>query len=406
VKDELFDPPGIVRPVEDLAALAAEIRAEHDAIKGAGRTQVEHARNAGERLARVRQQLKEEHGWTKWVKTKVKLTSQTARNYLKIHEEWGKCQTVLHLGVRGVLEYLRTGLTGEEEETEQEPAMPDFVTLEQWNDAGKDVRARLLRVEGMKHFNPQGKNENIEWALWSWNPVTGCLHNCPYCYARDIANRFYDQKFAPSLWPDRLAAPRKTPFPELEIDELASEDPRKLGLRNVFTCSMADLFGRWVPGEWIEAVLQSCRSAPQWNFLFLTKFPIRMAEFDFPDNAWVGTTVDCQARVANAEKAFRKVKAGVKWLSCEPMIEPLEFADLGAFDWIVLGGASASSQTPEWHPPRAWVERIKEKAWEVGCKVYEKTNLLERVREYPGMETSRPTEAPMELQYLPKDITR
>jgi pyruvate-formate lyase-activating enzyme len=27
--------------------------------------------------------------------------------------------------------------------------------------------------------------------LWSWNPVTGCLHDCPYCYARDIANRFY-----------------------------------------------------------------------------------------------------------------------------------------------------------------------------------------------------------------------
>ena len=42
-------------------------------------------------------------------------------------------------------------------------------------------------------------------------------------------------------------------------------------------------------------------------------FPHRVAEFDFPDNAWVGTTVDCQARVANAEKAFRKVRAGVKW---------------------------------------------------------------------------------------------
>jgi hypothetical protein len=40
----------------------------------------------------------------------------------------------------------------------------------------------------------------------------------------------------------------------------------------------------------------------------------------FPANTWVGTTVDCQARVVNAEGALRKVKAGVKWLSCEPLI--------------------------------------------------------------------------------------
>lgn len=30
----------------------------------------------------------------------------------------------------------------------------------------------------------------IEWADSTWNPVTGCLHGCEYCYARRIANRF------------------------------------------------------------------------------------------------------------------------------------------------------------------------------------------------------------------------
>jgi protein gp37 len=86
------------------------------------------------------------------------------------------------------------------------------------------------------------------------------------------------------------------------------------------TCSLA----RWltysvagVPREWIEAVLEQVAANPQWTFLFLTKFPQRLAEFDFPINAWVGTTVDAQARVRNAEVAFAKVRATVRWLSLE-----------------------------------------------------------------------------------------
>ena len=54
-------------------------------------------------------------------------------------------------------------------------------------------------------------NDSIDWAKFSWNPVTGCLHNCPYCYARDIAERFYPEKFAPTLHLDRLAAPFNSP---------------------------------------------------------------------------------------------------------------------------------------------------------------------------------------------------
>src|SRR5262249_14162238 len=147
-------------------------------------------------------------------------------------------------------------------------------------------RATILSTKGSAKFNAQGDNENIEWALWSWNPVTGCLHNCPYCYARDIATTgptrgAFPNGFTPTFIPARLTAPRNTPFPEEKIK--AEQRPeRRLGLRNVFVCSMGDLFGRWVPSEWIEAVLKECREAPQWNFLFLTKFPIRMAEFKFP----------------------------------------------------------------------------------------------------------------------------
>lgn len=271
-----------------------------------------------------------------------------------------------------------------------------FITLPDWQTMTPQTRARVIQPSPSSSlkFNSQGDNDSIEWALWSWNPVTGCKHDCPYCYARDIANRFYEQKFEPSLWPDRLACPKNTPFPEAKAAQW-------MGHKNVFTCSMADLFGRWVPREWIDAVLSACCAAPQWNFLFLTKFPVRMAEFDFPDNAWVGTTVDCQVRVKNAEQAFRKVKAKVKWLSLEPIIEPLVFEDIGAFDWVVLGGASSSSQTPEWHPHWRWVNSIERQAEDAGVPFYEKTNLRSRVREYPGIEPGTQTVAPQTLRYLP-----
>ena len=35
-----------------------------------------------------------------------------------------------------------------------------------------------------------GKKTKIDWCDSTWNPVTGCLHGCPYCYARGIAERF------------------------------------------------------------------------------------------------------------------------------------------------------------------------------------------------------------------------
>jgi protein gp37 len=238
-----------------------------------------------------------------------------------------------------------------------------------WASLTPTQRQNRLTLMGDGDFNKQ-ETASVEWALWSWNPVTGCEHNCPHCYARGFALRIYTPElgFKPALWPNRLAAPQNMSFPKAKID--AETDPwRKHGLGNVFVCSMADLFGRWVPEEWIQAVLAQCAAAPQWAFLFLIKFPIRLAEFTFADNCWVGTTVDSQARVKNAEKAFRKVKAGDKWLSCEPLLEPLRFDDLGAFDWIVLGGASKSTQTPVWIPPRRWVTDLESAAWKAGLKV-------------------------------------
>src|SRR5262249_11000461 len=161
--------------------------------------------------------------------------------------------------------------------------------------------------------------------------------------------------------------------------------------------SMTDLFGKWTPREWIEAILSVARDCPHWNFLFLSKYPGRMAEFEFPPNCWVGTSVDSQARVAPAEDAFARVTARVKWLSCEPPLEPLNFQHLDRLQWMVLGGASRSTQTREFRPPRGWVNELERQARAAGVLIYEKDNLLERICEYPGHAREEPRADPPQV---------
>jgi protein gp37 len=252
------------------------------------------------------------------------------------------------------------------------------VTLTAWHAMTRGEQERLIAEAprasraGMTDHRERESNAAIEWALWSRNVVTGCEHDCPYCYARDIAERWFaGYGFEPAFHPDRLHSPRNV-----------KPRPGGPGANNIFCDSMADLFGKWVPQEWIDAELAVARECPQWNFLYLTKFPQRMAQQDWPENAWVGTSVDRQARVATAERVFARVRAGVRWLSCEPMLERLTFSSLEGFDWIVIGAATASSQTPAFKPPDEWIDHLIKQADAAGCPVYLKTNLRYR-RRYP-----------------------
>jgi protein gp37 len=235
-------------------------------------------------------------------------------------------------------------------------------------------------------FNPT--NEHISWAAWSWNPVTGCLHGCKYCYARDLATKpsfreAYPIGFEPLFHHERLDAPHNTKVPDD-----AAIDPRR---KRVFVCSMADLYGKWVPDEWIEQVHASCIDNPQWDYLLLTKFPRRYVGLDLPPTAWLGTSVDEQKRVRLAEQAFREIKGvRVKWLSLEPLLAPLKFTDLSMFDWVVIGSQSATDQpdghVDEFAPPFEWVSRLVDQAREAGCRIYLKPNLIGNVGpQSPGM---------------------
>ena len=105
----------------------------------------------------------------------------------------------------------------------------------------KLVEIPYQEPKGKSKFNPT--NEQIDWASWSWNPVTGCLHGCPYCCARELAYRdsykaSYPIQFVPLFHHERLEAPINT---KPGYDR--PQDSR------VLVGSMTDLFGEWVPQE-------------------------------------------------------------------------------------------------------------------------------------------------------------
>jgi protein gp37/ParB-like chromosome segregation protein Spo0J len=241
------------------------------------------------------------------------------------------------------------------------------------------------KPKGKATFNQQ-KGTEIGWAMWSWNPVTGCNHGCDYCYARAIATSrdmaaYYPAGFTPLFHHERLDAPANTPVPARAANEPAHG--------RVFVCSMADLFGAWVPQEWIDQVVASTVANPQWEYLYLTKFPQRYDRLQLPASGWIGASVDEQHRAEPTLAAMRKVSGvKVKWLSLEPLLAPITFSSLEGIDWIVIGAQSANpGQNEAFAPPFEWVADLVSIARRDGCKVWLKTNLLGQVGpQWPGMQ--------------------
>lgn len=242
----------------------------------------------------------------------------------------------------------------------------------------------------------------IEWCDSTWNPVTGCKHDCPYCYARRIADRFggYDKSdggvttYNPlprAELHQSLTVTRKngktvnSPYPfgfEPTLHKYRLDEPKqKTKPQTIFVCSMADLFGVWVSDEWIEEVFAACEKAPQHRYLFLTKNPARYLELakagKLPrrENMWYGsttTTPDTPYFVAEGYNTF---------LSIEPLLEPFgggkaeAFARLGEPRWIILGAMTGQGSRKH-RPEKSWVDEIAEAADIGEAAVFMKDSLL------------------------------
>jgi len=229
--------------------------------------------------------------------------------------------------------------------------------------------------------------ESVSWASWTWNPVTGCNHGCNFCYAREIANNdrmaaVYPFQFAPAFHEYRLDAPRNTKHKQ-------SDHPPD---GRVFVCSMADLFGKWVPEEWIRKVFESCSQSPEWEYLFLTKWPKRYAMLASLPKAWFGASIIKQSdveRVTRDMTSFEAHSGIVRWVSLEPMLEPIAFGDLSWCDLVVIGAQTSTRQpdgpVPAFSPDFEWVADVVSQCREQGIPYYLKPNLATA----PGMSLTQ-----------------
>lgn len=259
----------------------------------------------------------------------------------------------------------------------------------------------------------------IDWCDSTWNPVTGCKHGCEYCYARGIAERFRGKgdlrEFGTGFWLDRdtfevlqgsgvyetrypLTTGEKpepfepyngkiTPYPfgfSPTFHRYRLEDYADKAGRNIFVCSMADLFGEWVPDEWIEAVFDACKKAPQHNYLFLTKNPERYIELEserklpWTDNFWFGSSV---TKLSDRYTWFTEKK--FHWfLSVEPILEdlgPMD-ADTPKPEWVIVG-AETGRRKDKVVPEQAWIENLLAECRKYGIPIFMKSSLLEIWRE-------------------------
>lgn len=116
----------------------------------------------------------------------------------------------------------------------------------------------------------------------------------------------------------------------------------------VFCASLADVFDNEVPKQWRDDLFALIRDTPNLDWQILTKRPGEAAKYaathPWPDNAWVGTSVEDQKRAVRAQ-IITKIPAPVRFLSVEPLLGPVQL-DLTGIDWVIVGGESGNQCRP------------------------------------------------------------
>ena len=203
----------------------------------------------------------------------------------------------------------------------------------------------------------------IEWTDATWNPVTGCTRvtaGCDNCYAATLAGRLLRRAYLARLPVVNSATTRRDPFavrlwPERLEQPLRWRDPKV-----IFVNSMSDIFHADIPQEFLRRTFEVMLEADWHTYQVLTKRPARARRFwthnsdlfndgPIPEHIWIGTSVENQD-VAYRVGHLRQVPARIRFLSCEPLIGPLEL-DLRGIHWLIAGGESGPvrrKMEPEW----------------------------------------------------------
>jgi protein gp37 len=194
---------------------------------------------------------------------------------------------------------------------------------------------------------------------YSWNPWWGCLkvsEECQHCYAEGIARHYGHQVWGPAATTPRRFFGEAHWQEPLRWHRQAEADGHR---RSVFCASMADVFEEHPAVTDTRARLWNLIEAtPMLNWLLLTKRPeniLAMAPWGsgtWPDHVWIGASIGLQKRADERLPHLLAVPAVVRFVSCEPLLEPLDLTPwIACLQWVICGGESgtqARPMNPEW----------------------------------------------------------
>ena len=279
-----------------------------------------------------------------------------------------------------------------------------------------------------------GNRTRIDWCDASWNPVTGCRHGCTYCYADRIARRFSGKVDTGTENIHELKGPiyrndgTINPYPfgfEPTFCRYKLEEPQTWKKpKSIFVCSMADLFGEWVPNPWKQDVIAACKAAPQHRYLFLTKNPYgyniwptkdRPVEFELDqENFWIGCSMTGAEDLSRYDDHYGRYLYAMngnmlraephRFISIEPILtdvierpgyhgsrsalrEAIASRYAGHIEWVIIG-AETGNRKSKIVPEKAWIEKIVEACRKAGKPVFMKESLrgmmgADFVQEFP-----------------------
>lgn len=202
------------------------------------------------------------------------------------------------------------------------------------------------------------KTTNISWANKTWNVIAGCKRvspACRACYAEVVSNREAEKGVEKYKGLTTIPVNGNRPIWNGKVnvakEKLFNEPKRWKEPSIIFVNSMSDLFYEEVSEELIFKIFDKMMAYNWHKYLVLTKREVRMkAMIDkycearnisiLPDFIWIGVSVEDNKRAALRLPYLAETKASVKFVSCEPLLEEVDFSKYPVMDWYIAGGES------------------------------------------------------------------
>jgi protein gp37 len=214
---------------------------------------------------------------------------------------------------------------------------------------------------------------NIEYCTRSLNPVVGCPHDCPFCYAKPQAKR---QKHRCQLCYEFKVHPH--------LERLKQLSPRQKPQR-IFINSMWDWNAIDVRAEWLRAILAKMTECSQHTFLISSKRPKLYDQYGFlyPRNAWLATSIARTEDTYRVHDLHKAVPHNLNYVNVEPLHERIDFW-FSKTDWLIVG-AETGHRKGKITPDPSWIQDLIDNAKAERIPIFVKNNVgwPVKIQEFP-----------------------